>query len=116
LRAQKIMNIQNDIPDLEVDGEPSGELIVLGWGGTYGSIKEAVSKARELGYSVSQAHFRYLNPFPKNTADVLKSFKKILIPEINLGQLARMIKGEFLVDVEQFNIVRGLPFRTSDVL
>lgn len=116
LRAQKVKNIQNDIPDLPVDGESSGDLLVLGWGGTYGSIKEAVSKARELGYNVSQAHFRYLNPFPKNTEEVLKSFKKILIPEINLGQLARMIKSEFLVEVEQFNVVRGLPFRTSDVL
>lgn len=116
LRAQKIKNIQYDIPDLEVDGESQGELLVLGWGGTYGSLKEAVAKARELGYPVSHAHFKYLNPFPKNTAEILGSFKKILIPEINLGQLSKMIRSEFLIDVEQFNIVRGLPFRTSDIL
>jgi 2-oxoglutarate ferredoxin oxidoreductase subunit alpha len=116
LRAQKVQNIQNDIPDLKVDGDESGELIVLGWGGTYGTIKEAVSKARELGYTLSQAHLRYLNPMPKNTGAVLSRFKKILIPEINLGQLAKLIRSEFLIDVEQFNIVRGLPFRTSDVL
>lgn len=116
LRAQKVQNIQNDIPDLKVDGDESGELLVLGWGGTYGTIKEAVSKARELGFTLSQAHLRYLNPMPKNTGDVLSRFKKILIPEINLGQLAKLIRSEFLIEVEQLNIVRGLPFRTSDVL
>ncbi len=116
LRAQKVQNIQNDIPDLKVDGELEGELLVLGWGGTYGALKEAVQKAREQGYKVSQAHFRYIHPFPKNTGDVLKKFKTVLIPEINLGQLAVLIKSEYLIEVEQFNVVRGLPFRTSDVL
>ena len=116
LRAKKIKNIENDIPLLEVEGESSGDLLVLGWGGTYGAIKEAVNKARAQGYKVSQAHFRYINPFPKNTEQVLKSFKKILIPEINLGQLAKLIKSEFLVDVQQFNVVRGLPLRVADIV
>ncbi|MFN3873588.1 MAG: 2-oxoacid:acceptor oxidoreductase subunit alpha [Ignavibacterium sp.] len=116
LRAKKIKNIENDIPLLEVEGESSGELLVVGWGGTYGAIKEAVNKARAQGYKVSQAHFRYINPFPKNTEQVLKSFKKILIPEINLGQLAKLIKSEFLVDVQQFNVVRGLPLRVADIV
>ncbi len=116
LRAQKVQNIQNDIPDLKVDGDESGELLVLGWGGTYGTIKEAVAKARELGYTLSQAHLRYLNPLPKNTGEVLKRFKKVLIPEINLGQLAKLIRSEYLIEVEQFNLIRGLPFRTSDIL
>lgn len=116
LRDKKIKNIQNDIPELEVDGEQEGELLVLGWGGTYGSIKEAVSKSRELGYKVSQAHLRYIHPFPVNTGDVLSRFKTILIPEINLGQLSKIIRSEYLIEVEQFNIVRGLPFRTSDIL
>lgn len=116
LRAQKVRNIQSDIPDLKVDGDESGELLVLGWGGTYGTIKEAVSKARELGYNLTHAHLRYLNPMPKNTGDVLRKFKKVLIPEINLGQLATLIRSEFLIEVDQFNVVRGLPFRTSDIL
>lgn len=116
LRAKKIKNIENDIPLLEVEGEPSGELLVVGWGGTYGAIKEAVNKARAQGYNVSQAHFRYLNPFPKNTEQVLKSFNKILIPEINLGQLAKLIKSEYLIDVQQFNVVRGLPLRVADIV
>ena len=116
LRAQKIKNIENDIPELEVDGEQQGELLVLGWGGTYGAIKEAVIKSRALGLKVSQAHLQYVNPFPKNTGEVLKRFNKVLIPEINLGQLAKLIKSEYLVDVVQFNVVRGLPFRVSDII
>ncbi len=115
LREKKVKGIAKDIPLLEVDGEQSGELLVLGWGGTFGAIKEAVIKAREDGYKVSQAHLKYLNPFPSNTENVLKSFKKILIPEINLGQLAKLIRSEYLIPVEQFNVVRGLPFRVSDI-
>lgn len=115
LRAQKVKNIAKDIPDLEVDGEQEGELLVLGWGGTFGAITEAVMNVRKAGFKVSQAHLKYLNPFPKNTEDVLKRFKKILIPEINLGQLSKLIKSEFMIPVVQFNIVRGLPFRTSDI-
>lgn len=116
IREEKIKNIKNDIPLLEVDGEQSGDLLVLGWGGTYGSIKEAVTKARVMGYKVSQAHFQYLNPFPKNTGDVLKNFKNVLIPEINLGQLAKIIRSKFLVDVIQLNVIRGLPLKVSDII
>ncbi len=115
LRAEKIKNIENDIPLLEVDGEQEGELLVIGWGGTYGAIKEAVAKARTLGYKVSQAHFQYVSPFPKNTGEVLKKFKKVLLPEINLGQLAKLLRSEYLVDIIQFNVVRGLPFKVSDI-
>ena len=116
LRAEKIKNIENDIPLLEVDGEQSGELLVLGWGGTYGAIKEAVIKARASGLKISQAHLQYINPFPKNTGDVLRNFKHVLVPEINLGQLAKLLRSEYLVDIIQFNVVRGLPFRVSDIL
>jgi 2-oxoglutarate ferredoxin oxidoreductase subunit alpha len=115
LRDKKIRDIAEDIPALTVDGPQEGDLLVLGWGGTYGSIKEAILKVREAGYNVSQAHFRYIHPFPKNTQEVLKGFKKILIPEINLGQLAKIIRSEFLVKAEQLNIVRGLPFRAADI-
>ncbi len=115
LRDQKVKNVANDIPDLEVDGDQSGELLVLGWGGTFGAITEAVIKARRDGYKVSQAHLKYMNPMPKNTEEVLKRFKKIIIPEINLGQLAKIIRSEFLIKPEQLNIVRGLPFRVSDI-
>jgi len=115
LRNEKIQKIENDIPDLEVDGDQSGDLLVLGWGGTYGTLKEAVSLAQSKGYKVSHAHTQYIHPLPKNTGKVLKSFKKVLVPEINLGQLAKVIKSEFLIPVEQFNLVRGLPFKVSDI-
>jgi 2-oxoglutarate ferredoxin oxidoreductase subunit alpha len=116
LRKEKVKNIVNDIPDLKVDGDQSGELLVLGWGSTYGTIKEAVAKANIAGLKVSQAHLRYINPMPKNTESVLKSFNKVLIPEINLGQLSKIIRSEFLIPVQQLNIVRGLPFKVNDIL
>lgn len=116
LRTEKIKRIVNDIPDLEVDGDDHGDLLVLGWGGTYGSIKDAVNKARKSGLKVTQAHLRYLNPMPKNTGQVLKNFKKVLIPEINLGQLAHLIRSEYLILVEQLNVVRGLPLKVNDIL
>jgi 2-oxoglutarate ferredoxin oxidoreductase subunit alpha len=115
LRDKKVKNVVNDVPDLQVDGDQSGDLLVLGWGGTYGAITEAVIKARRDGYKVSQAHLRYMNPMPKNTEEVLRRFKKVLLPEINLGQLAKIIRSEFLIKPEQLNIVRGLPFRVSDI-
>lgn len=115
LRAQKVKNVQNDIPDLEVTGDPEGDLLVIGWGGTYGSITEAVTKARREGYKVSQAHLHYLNPFPKNLGEVLKKFDKVLVPEINMGQLATLLRDHFLVDVIQFNVVRGLPLKSFDI-
>lgn len=115
LRAQKINNIENDIPPLKVEGDDEGDLLVLGWGGTYGTLKDSVARAQSNGYKVSQAHFQYLNPMPKNTEDVLKRFKKILVPEINMGQLAIILKSRYLIDLEQLNVVRGLPFRVGDV-
>ena len=116
LRTEKIKRIVNDIPDLKVDGDDEGDLLVLGWGSTYGTITDAVIKARNSGLKLSYAHLRYLNPLPKNTGEVLKKFKKILIPEINLGQLARVIRSEYLIQVEQLNLVRGLPFKVNDIL
>ncbi len=115
IREQKIQNMAKDIPELKIEGEEEGDLLVLGWGGTYGTIKEAVIKARQAGYKVSQAHLNYINPFPKNTEYVLKNFKKVLIPEINLGQLSKIIRSEFLIPVVQLNIVRGLPFKITDI-
>ncbi len=115
-RAKKIQNMQKDIPDVVVDGKEEGELLVVGWGGTYGAIKEAINQARQEGIEVSFVHLHYLNPLPKNFGDVLKRFNKILVPEINLGQLARVIRSEFLIDVIQFNLVRGLPFKAKEIL
>jgi 2-oxoglutarate/2-oxoacid ferredoxin oxidoreductase subunit alpha len=115
LRAEKIQRIANDIPLAKVDGEPQGDLLVVGWGGTYGAIRTAVERQQKKGNSVSHLHLRYLNPLPKNLGDVLGKFKQILVPEINLGQLVKVLRSEFLVPAKGFNKVRGLPFRSVEL-
>jgi len=114
-RKQKIENVANDIPELVIEGIQEGEILVLGWGSTYGAIKEAVRNVNQKGYKVSQAHIKYLNPFPKNLKDVLDRFKKVIIPELNLGQMASLIKSKFLIDVIQFNKVQGQPFKVAEI-
>ncbi len=116
LRAQKVAGIASDIPELEVD-DPSGEasLLVLGWGGTYGPIAAACRRVRKHGRTVAHAHLRYLNPFPRNTGEVVRRYDKVLVPEINLGQLLKLVRAEFLVDAVGYNRVRGLPFRAAEL-
>ena len=115
LRAQKIKNMENDIPKLEVRGDKDADLLVIGWGGTHGAITEAVDRVRSKGFKVARTHFRYLNPLPKNTGEVLKKYKKILCPELNMGQLSKILRNEFLVDIESFNKIQGLPFKSSEI-
>jgi 2-oxoglutarate ferredoxin oxidoreductase subunit alpha len=116
LRQAKIDGIANDIPPLEVDDETGdAEVLVLGWGSTYGAIAAAVRRVRRAGGEVAQAHLRHLNPFPANIAEVLGSYDKVLVPEINLGQLALLLRGRFLIDVISYNRVRGLPFKAEEL-
>ncbi|MDQ2983933.1 MAG: 2-oxoacid:acceptor oxidoreductase subunit alpha [Actinomycetota bacterium] len=115
LRAQKVAGIASDIPELEVDDPDGADLLVLGWGGTYGSIAAAVRRIRRDGRKVAQAHLRYLNPFPRNTGEVVRAYDKVLIPEINLGQLRKLIRAEFLIDAVGYNRVRGVPFRAAEL-
>jgi 2-oxoglutarate ferredoxin oxidoreductase subunit alpha len=114
-RAQKIANIAQEIPLLEVNGPKEGDLLVIGWGGTYGSILSAVERSQRKGYKVAQAHLRYLNPMPSNTGDVLKRYKKVLVPELNAGQLRLLLRGQFLVDAVGLNKVQGRPFLLSEI-
>jgi 2-oxoglutarate/2-oxoacid ferredoxin oxidoreductase subunit alpha len=116
LRQAKIDGIAADIPPLEVDDpDNDARVLVLGWGSTYGSIGAAVRRVRLSGGSVAQAHLRHLSPFPANLGEVLRAYDKVLVPEINLGQLALLLRGRFLVDVVSYNRVRGLPFRASEL-
>src|SRR6185503_8682289 len=115
LRAQKVAGIAQDIPELEVDDPDGASTLVLSWGGTYGSVAAAVRRVRGGGKKVAHAHLRYLNPFPRNTGEVLRGYEKVLVPEINLGQLQKLVRAEFLVDATGFNLVRGVPFRASEV-
>jgi 2-oxoglutarate ferredoxin oxidoreductase subunit alpha len=115
-RAAKVEGIARDIPPLAVE-DPSGEasVLVLGWGSTYGPIGAAVRQVRRSGRAVAQAHLRHLNPFPTNTGDVLRRYDKVLVPEMNLGQLALLLRAKYLVDVIGYNKVRGLPFQAEEL-
>jgi 2-oxoglutarate ferredoxin oxidoreductase subunit alpha len=115
LRAQKVAGIAADIPELEVEGDVDAKLLVLSWGGTYGPVAAGVRRVRKQGKKVAHAHLRYLNPFPRNTGEVLRRYERVLVPEINLGQLLKLVRAEFLVDAVGFNRVRGLPFRAGDI-
>ena len=116
MRARKVAGIAADIPELEVDDPDGADLLVLGWGGTYGPITAAVRRVRrEGGRKVAQAHLSHLNPFPRNTGEVLRAYPKVLVPEINLGQLVKLIRAEFLVDAAGYHRVSGQPFRSDEL-
>ncbi len=114
-RAWKVANIANDIPLVEVKDDTDAEILVLGWGSTYGSIRAAARRIRLAGKKVATAHLRYLNPMPTNLGEVLNSYKQILIPELNTGQLRRVIRSEFLLDVKGLNKVAGEPFKVAEI-
>ncbi len=116
LRAQKVAGIAADIPELAVD-DPDGDadLLVVGWGSTYGPITAGVRRARRQGLRVAQAHLQYLNPLPRNTGDVLRRYEKVLIPEMNLGQLAMLLRAQFLVDAVSYTKVRGRPLGAREL-
>jgi 2-oxoglutarate ferredoxin oxidoreductase subunit alpha len=116
LRAEKIERIAQDIPDVAVDGDESGGLLVLGWGSTYGVITTAVQRARSQGKRVSAAHLRHLNPLPKNLGDVLRRYDQVLMPEINLGQMRMLLRAKYLLDIEGLNKVSGRPFTIAEVV
>ena len=109
-------HIAQDIPLQEVEGAPSGDLLVLSWGGTYGACVTAVREIQATGKSVSHAHLRYLNPFPRNLEDLLGSFKQVLIPELNMGQLRMLIRAKYLIDAKGYNKVQGRPFSVTELV
>ncbi|HSE20948.1 MAG TPA: 2-oxoacid:acceptor oxidoreductase subunit alpha [Pyrinomonadaceae bacterium] len=116
LRQEKVDRAVNDIPLVEVMGEKTGKVLVLGWGSTFGSISSAVERMQKEGKSVSSAHLRHLNPFPKNLGEVLSSFETVIIPEMNLGQLCTMIRAKYLIDAVPFSKVKGRPFQIREIV
>ena len=116
VRARKIAGIIREIPPLEVFGPPEGDLLVLGWGSTYGSITQAVRQLQAAGHRVAQVHLRHLNPLPSDLADILGRYRQVLVPEMNLGQLVRLIRAEYLVDAIGFNKIQGRPFKVSEIV
>jgi 2-oxoglutarate ferredoxin oxidoreductase subunit alpha len=116
MRAAKVAGIANYIPDQVVEGAESGDLLIVSWGGTYGSVKTAVSQANKMGKKVGHIHIRYMNPFPKNLAEIFPKFKRVLVPELNLGQLITIIRSTFLVDAKGYNKIKGKPFLVNELM
>jgi 2-oxoglutarate ferredoxin oxidoreductase subunit alpha len=116
MRQAKVDRAAQDIPEVEIFGEKTGKVLVLGWGSTYGSITSAVEKLQAEGKSVSSAHLRHLNPFPSNLGEVLRSFERVIVPEMNLGQLSTMIRARYLVDAVPFSKVKGRPFQIREIV
>ena len=115
MRAWKIENIANDIDPLEINGDISSDTLILGWGSTFGGITQAVNRLNSKGVKVASAHFTHVNPFPDNTAEVLSQFKNIIVPELNTGQLSKLLRARYLVDTVGINKVEGLPFTAQEL-
>jgi 2-oxoglutarate ferredoxin oxidoreductase subunit alpha len=116
LRHEKIAGIARDIPPQDVFGPPSGDLLIVGWGSTYGALRSAAERLQADGKSVAHAHVRHLYPFPENLGDILRSYRTVLVPELNLGQLWFVLRGTYLVDAVSYGRVRGKPFRITEIV
>ncbi len=116
IRAQKVANAAKLLPPQSVEGPASGDLLVLSWGGTYGACLTAVQQAQSAGLSVAHAHLRYINPFPSNLGEILARYKKVLIPELNMGQLRMLVRSRYLVDAIGFNKIKGKPFTVTELV
>jgi 2-oxoglutarate ferredoxin oxidoreductase subunit alpha len=116
LRAEKVRRVAQEIPPTTINGPAAGDLLVVGWGGTYGTITAAVEEAQAAGKSVASIHLRHLNPLPPDLGQILRQFRRVLVPEINSGQLVRVLRAEYLVDAVGFNRVRGVPLATQDLM
>ncbi len=114
-RAEKVEGIAQDIPEIVPEGDPSGDLLIVAWGSTAGPITAAMKPMREKGHRIGHVHLRYLNPLPRNLGDILKRYKKILVPEMNMGQLVMLLRAKFLVDAESYGKIQGKPFKQSEI-
>jgi len=117
IRQEKIDKIAEDIPEQEIDNGPEkGKVLVIGWGSTYGAIKSAVVDILAEGHLVSHVHLRYIRPFPKNLGDLIKNFEHVLIPELNNGQLIKIIRDQYFVDAKGYNKIMGVPFTKHELI
>jgi 2-oxoglutarate/2-oxoacid ferredoxin oxidoreductase subunit alpha len=116
VRHQKVANIANSIPEQTVLGPADGDLLVVSWGGTYGAVRAAVERCQRHGKSVAHAHLRYLNPFPRNLGELLRRYRKVLVPELNTGQLRFLLRANFLVDAQGLNKIKGKPFLVGELV
>jgi 2-oxoglutarate ferredoxin oxidoreductase subunit alpha len=115
LRAAKVEAIAQDVPDVVPAGDPDGDLLIVAWGSTYGSITAALKTARVKGHRIGHVHLRHLNPLPRNLGQLLKRYKKVLVPEMNMGQLVMILRAKYLVAAEGYNKIQGQPFKVSEL-
>jgi 2-oxoglutarate/2-oxoacid ferredoxin oxidoreductase subunit alpha len=115
IRAAKVEAISQDIPHAEPTGDPEGDLLIVSWGSTCGAIMQSVTAQRELGRKIGHLHLRYLNPLPGNVGDILKRYRKVLVPELNMGQLLWVLRAKFLVNAVGLNKIQGRPFKQSEL-
>jgi 2-oxoglutarate ferredoxin oxidoreductase subunit alpha len=114
-RAEKVEGIAQDIPEIVPEGDPSGDLLIVAWGSTAGPITAAMKPMRDKGHRIGHVHLRYLNPLPRNLGDILKCYKRVLVPEMNMGQLVMILRAKFLVDAESYGKIQGKPFKQSEI-
>jgi 2-oxoglutarate ferredoxin oxidoreductase subunit alpha len=115
LRAAKVEQVVQDVPDVVPAGDPEGDLLLVGWGSTYGAITAALRAQREKGRRIGHVHLRHLHPLPKNLGEVLKRYRRVVVPEMNLGQLVWVLRARYLVDAQGFNKVQGKPFKQAEI-
>ena len=115
-RAQKVANISKDLPPITTIGPRTGDVLVLGWGSTRGAITASTLRLQKDGHKISCACLRYLNPLPDDLGDLMRGFKKVVLPEMNKGQLAMILRAKYLIDVQSYSQVNGQPFKSHDIL
>jgi 2-oxoglutarate ferredoxin oxidoreductase subunit alpha len=116
LRHERVQRIADELPPTEIHGETSGDLLVVGWGGTFGAIRGAVEKMRARGHRIGHVHLRNLNPFPNDFGEILRRFDRVLVPEMNLGQLVMLIRARYLVDAHSYPKIQGQPFKEAEIV
>jgi 2-oxoglutarate ferredoxin oxidoreductase subunit alpha len=116
LRAERVEKIADELPPTEVHGDAEGDLLLLGWGGTYGAIRGGVARMRERGHKIGHVQLRHLNPFPRDLGEIMRRYKRVLVPELNLGQLVKMIRAKYLIDARSYPKIQGKPFKESEIV
>jgi 2-oxoglutarate ferredoxin oxidoreductase subunit alpha len=115
LRAAKVEAVVQDVPDVLPAGDPDGDLLIVAWGSTYGAITAAMKTQRDKGIRIGHAHLRFLNPLPRNLGELFGRYRKVLVPEMNMGQLLLLLRAKYLVDAQGFNKIQGQPFKISEL-
>jgi 2-oxoglutarate ferredoxin oxidoreductase subunit alpha len=116
LRAERVEKVADALPPTEIYGDESGDLLVLGWGCTFGPIRAGIERMRTRGHTIGHVHLRHINPFPKDLGDILRRYQRVLVPELNLGQLVKLVRAKYLVDARSYPKIQGKPFKEAEIV